>query len=411
MRTATRWLGLLLLTSPVGGQADEDPINERCPRSGKAVVADSLAEYRGYVVGFCNTHCRDDFAGNVADRPEDRGAFDAAITALPRVDVAVAVGAELERLRAEIGSPDDRRLETVQRALEREHHLLALRELRAVRQAVLAQRYRAEIAPIVGKDQAAVEELARRVLAAIEEERRAGPDAHPVPAFVRGLIDAALVRAAFYADGAPAYGRETGVSAGVHYLAEGRAHAEFVRFARGLAFSGASGETVRIPGVGAYQDRLEGELLALYRPPASEELHATFIGLSALLKLSRELSDSGADAAALDRALAVRRGMRALAQTEPGQEDLARLEHLLSEERNRIAALDGDATVATAYLQAAESALVAASVDGDADALADLEALATRVLPDALACLAVESEEARPDARAIDVTLVRWPYT
>ena len=59
-------------------------INPTCPRSGKPVSEDSLTEYRGHVVGFCNTHCRDDFAANVADRPDDRAHFDALIAALER---------------------------------------------------------------------------------------------------------------------------------------------------------------------------------------------------------------------------------------------------------------------------------------------------------------------------------------
>ena len=53
-----------------------EPINETCPRSDKPVVADSLTTYRGFVVGFCNTHCRDDFAANVDDRPSDTSFFD-----------------------------------------------------------------------------------------------------------------------------------------------------------------------------------------------------------------------------------------------------------------------------------------------------------------------------------------------
>lgn len=57
----------------------DDAINDVCPRSGKPISADSLAEYRGYVVGFCNTHCRDDFAANIEERPDDRAAFDAII--------------------------------------------------------------------------------------------------------------------------------------------------------------------------------------------------------------------------------------------------------------------------------------------------------------------------------------------
>ena len=39
----------------------EDCVNLVCPWSGKPVSADSLALYRGKVVGFCNTGCRDKF--------------------------------------------------------------------------------------------------------------------------------------------------------------------------------------------------------------------------------------------------------------------------------------------------------------------------------------------------------------
>ncbi|MBV9078637.1 MAG: glutathione S-transferase [Methylobacteriaceae bacterium] len=39
----------------------EDAVNETCPWSGKPIAADSLTRYRGAVVGFCNTGCRDKF--------------------------------------------------------------------------------------------------------------------------------------------------------------------------------------------------------------------------------------------------------------------------------------------------------------------------------------------------------------
>jgi hypothetical protein len=50
----------------------EDCVNETCPWSGEPVSADGLTLYRGKVVGFCNTGCRDKF--EIASR-----AFDAAI--------------------------------------------------------------------------------------------------------------------------------------------------------------------------------------------------------------------------------------------------------------------------------------------------------------------------------------------
>jgi YHS domain-containing protein len=39
----------------------EDCVNEVCPWSGEPVSADSLTLYRGKVVGFCNTGCREKF--------------------------------------------------------------------------------------------------------------------------------------------------------------------------------------------------------------------------------------------------------------------------------------------------------------------------------------------------------------
>ena len=50
----------------------EDCVNETCPWSGKPVSADSQTLYKGKVVGFCNTGCRDKFKAAA-------GAFDAAI--------------------------------------------------------------------------------------------------------------------------------------------------------------------------------------------------------------------------------------------------------------------------------------------------------------------------------------------
>ena len=42
-----------------------DCINETCPWSGEPVKADSLTEYDGRVVGFCNPGCRDKFESAV----------------------------------------------------------------------------------------------------------------------------------------------------------------------------------------------------------------------------------------------------------------------------------------------------------------------------------------------------------
>ena len=60
-------------------------INKYCPRSGKAVEADSLVLYRGFAVGFCNPVCRDDLSGNINDRSNDTSYFDVLIKARVRL--------------------------------------------------------------------------------------------------------------------------------------------------------------------------------------------------------------------------------------------------------------------------------------------------------------------------------------
>ncbi|GAB5564602.1 MAG: hypothetical protein Wins2KO_16650 [Winogradskyella sp.] len=57
----------------------EETINKFCPRSGKPVSKDSLTTYRGFTVGFCNPGCRDNFAKNIKDNPNDSNYFDIVI--------------------------------------------------------------------------------------------------------------------------------------------------------------------------------------------------------------------------------------------------------------------------------------------------------------------------------------------
>lgn len=62
-------------------------INKYCPRSGKPIQSDSLTQYCGLTVGFCNPGCRDDFAAHRAERPGDRQYFD---TLIKEQDLVVA---------------------------------------------------------------------------------------------------------------------------------------------------------------------------------------------------------------------------------------------------------------------------------------------------------------------------------
>ena len=54
-------------------------INKYCPRSGELVELDSLTEYKGFTVGFCNPGCRDDFTDNINENSNDTMYFDVLI--------------------------------------------------------------------------------------------------------------------------------------------------------------------------------------------------------------------------------------------------------------------------------------------------------------------------------------------
>ena len=83
-----------LVTSLVAGNiymasyaSSGSPINRFCPRSGKPIAQDSITEYRGVNVAFCNPHCRDDFASpqdppSINRRAKDQIYFDALIKEL-----------------------------------------------------------------------------------------------------------------------------------------------------------------------------------------------------------------------------------------------------------------------------------------------------------------------------------------
>lgn len=81
-----------------GKLALADCINAECPFSGKPVAEDSLTLHEGWVVGFCNPSCRDDFARAPVEFPEAIRAFSQhtvvalseAVAAADPVDAATA---------------------------------------------------------------------------------------------------------------------------------------------------------------------------------------------------------------------------------------------------------------------------------------------------------------------------------
>ncbi len=49
-------LGQAGADTPAAAQSDE-PINDRCPLTGKPVVGRNLVDYKGHKIGFCSNRC------------------------------------------------------------------------------------------------------------------------------------------------------------------------------------------------------------------------------------------------------------------------------------------------------------------------------------------------------------------
>lgn len=62
-------------------------INQHCPRSGRRVSSNSLTEYRGFTVGFCNPGCSGSFAADPQEHALDRLYFDKLIATQTAADV------------------------------------------------------------------------------------------------------------------------------------------------------------------------------------------------------------------------------------------------------------------------------------------------------------------------------------
>ena len=57
----------------------KDSINKFCPRSYKKIINEALSVYSGFVVGFCNANCRDDFNKDSNKAILDKQYFDSII--------------------------------------------------------------------------------------------------------------------------------------------------------------------------------------------------------------------------------------------------------------------------------------------------------------------------------------------
>lgn len=302
------------------------------------------------------------------------------------------------------GEPLLRRAEA---ALHDGRRLLALHRLAVAREGFAAAHYLYSQPEEVREDAARFEAEWRRVgeVLSVGPALAPGTLASLAPAAVRAIGEAALAQVRVYHGASLDYAKSTGNDSGLYYVGAALAQRELAAFLEGLPAEGA-GDALPLRALGADLDRLESEILAAYRPPASLDRHSEFIRASAALKEARELDALGLRHGALLRYLLAVQRIAPVASTGAAEPEAAAIEARL---REHAACLAGplDHSIGRLFLETAE-ALAGGGEEGDPRSA---RGIAEQVLPRYFAALEPTPPAApRPEPRAT-VTLVRWPYT
>jgi hypothetical protein len=299
-------------------------------------------------------------------------------------------------------------LKRAEEALHDGQRLLALQRLSSVRMYLAAAVY-TEQKPAERKDAAAFEaewnRVGRTLRADLEPPRPESLDG-VVPAAVRALGEASLAQVRVYYETSLEYGRTTMPQYGLLYLGVAQAQRDFANFCRTLSLA-PGGSLPPARALGPELDRLEGEILAAYRPPASIEKHSEFIATSSALKEAREMDAAGLRCGALLRYLQTAQRL-ALLRAGSASLDADRLRRQLKDFETRLSAGGVDNSIGRIFLETAQADLAHPASGGSPTVAA---AVADDVLPRYLSALApARLQPPQPDPQ-VTVTLVRWPYT
>jgi len=333
----------------------------------------------------------DPLAGEIARS----SAFVAADTASDELSVQIrrAVGPALAQSRG---------------SLERGRRLHALLRLGAARTYLGALEFVREHADAARSQEALEAEWKRSRAALFAEppEAAAASLARVRPAAVRAMAEAAVPAVQVSYDASLEYGRATAAESGLYYLGEAFAQHRMVELYRSLREPEERPEPM-FRALGAELEALQGEMLAVYRPPVSIDRHGEFIGASAALKEARELDAAAMPRGALLRYLQATLRLQPLLASPPVFDAVATPAKLRAFEE-RLAAANVDHSIGRLFLEVAGSDLQDSSAAATHSVAA---AIAEVVLPRYLAALEPAGPRAAPPAPEVTVTLVRWPYT
>lgn len=224
-------------------------------------------------------------------------------------------------------------------------------------------------------------------------------------AALRAEAEATLPQARILYEASLEYARNTEPQFGLFYMGSALGADDFVELCRGLETQAAR-RAPPLRSIRAELDLLQAQLLAAYRPPVSVDRHSEFIGASSALKEARALDAAGQRHGALLRYLTACARCAPLIDTAPAP-SAEELVKLLDGFAKRLDGGDLDHSIAQVFLEYARSEIAAAPGTSPQVAVS----IATRSLPRYFAALEPAPVAAAAAKPALDVTLVRWPFT
>ncbi len=231
------------------------------------------------------------------------------------------------------------------------------------------------------------------------------------PAAIRALSETAQAKAVPLLESGRGFATAQGPEEGLNYLGQAQGEAQFAEFCASLNLA-RKGAPNALRSMLPELQKLQDKTNAAFQPPRSIEFQSTFITLNSALKLGEELDAERFYAGALFQYLVAVWQYGLLDPVPPDPARQAELIRAMAQMQKQLEASGYDDSIAQIVLERAESDVRHA--DGSAPSQDDWKSasvIVDQVLPAYFAAKRPPAALPRASGKAIDLTLVRWPYT
>jgi hypothetical protein len=228
------------------------------------------------------------------------------------------------------------------------------------------------------------------------------------PAALRALAESARVRTGPLLDSGRGFATASGPSAGLFYLGQADAEAKFATLCGSLPLR-REGSPLPVRTMFGELQELQRKTNEAFQPPRSIEKHPQFISLNSTIKLADELDAAKLYTGSLYQYL---NGLRQYGMLMSETPEAARREEVrrgLEQSRDKLSKSTEDNSIAQAFVQRALARVC--GNDPTADDWKSARVIQEQVLPAYFVALNSKPRNGHPAPKAVELTLVRWPYT